>query len=46
MEEKHEKEYREEVLNNKDVYPNLYNIEIKKNRWSFKKDFKNKNFNK
>lgn len=32
--------YRHEVFNNRDIYPNLYEIEIKKNQWNqFKREF-------
>lgn len=40
MESKNEKEYRDEVFKNKEMYPNLFDLESKKNRWNFKQSFK------
>lgn len=40
MESKGEKEYREAVFKNKETYPNLFELETKKNRWKFKQSFK------
>ena len=36
MESKSEKEYRDEIFKNKDKYPNLYQLEVRRNRWQFK----------
>lgn len=33
--EKAQEEYRKEVLNNKDTYPNLYELEIQRNKYKF-----------
>ena len=38
-----EKEYRDTIFKNREDYPNLYQLEIRKNRWKFKQQNWNKN---
>lgn len=38
MNEEKEKDFRKEVLGNKEKYPTLFDIEEKKNQWEFGKE--------